>query len=153
MSVSERMQALGDHARSSRQPPLRPRQFAAHDGNTAMPAFVKSAPARFIADEVAEDILCDASDSGLKEAAVAENDSTTGQPIARDNGADLARRRAVIHEWEHWSALHSDELEDANVGKYFFSFLQQKKPHLLTFSDDEWETVHGWLVHEGRVRN
>ena len=31
MSVTERMQALGDHAKSSRQPPLRPRQTAGGD--------------------------------------------------------------------------------------------------------------------------
>src|SRR6476619_1469390 len=31
MTVTERMQALGDHAKSSRQPPLRPRQTAGGD--------------------------------------------------------------------------------------------------------------------------
>ncbi|HZS55507.1 MAG TPA: hypothetical protein VFA65_13995, partial [Bryobacteraceae bacterium] len=50
--------------------------------------------------------------------------------------ADLeAAKRAIIHEWENWSALHSDELGDPDVSKYFFEHLQLKKPNLLNFSD------------------
>ena len=53
-----------------------------------------------------------------------------------------AAKRAIIHEWENWSALHSDELEDPNVSEYFFRHLQAKKPQLLNFiSDDERKTV------------
>jgi hypothetical protein len=35
---------------------------------------------------------------------------------------------------------------------FFFAHLQEKKPELLNFdSDDKWETVHDWLLREGRV--
>src|SRR5262249_61682533 len=64
------------------------------------------------------------------------------QPVVSESDDHLAARRAIIHEWENWSALHTDELEDANVGKYFFEHLRKKKSHLLGFaSDDAWTTV------------
>ena len=35
---------------------------------------------------------------------------------------------------------------------YFFTHLQLKKPELLNFaSSDKWETVHVWLLQEGRI--
>jgi hypothetical protein len=142
MSITDRMQALGDHAKLSRQPPLRPRKLSSSDGSTAMPTVVQSIPKSSVAGEAPQAIFAETIDT-----------STTTQAAIHDNGNDTVARRAIVHEWEHWSALHPDELDDANVGKYFFSFLQRKKPHLLTYSDDEWETVRGWLVGEGRVKN
>ena len=37
MQVTERMQALGDHAKSSRQPPLKERKSAKADASAAKP--------------------------------------------------------------------------------------------------------------------
>jgi len=81
-----------------------------------------------------------------------EAHQATNQSVVSESDDHLAARRAIIHEWENWSALHTDELEDVNAGKYFFEHLQKKKSHLLGFaSDDGWGTVHGWLVQAGRI--
>lgn len=67
-------------------------------------------------------------------------------------GEDDAAERAVIHEWENWAALHSDDLNSPGASMFFFAHLQEKKPELLNFhSDDKWETVHDWLLREGCV--
>ena len=124
MLVTERMQALGDHAKSSQQPPLRERRPASKDAG--MPKQV-------------------AIDESVSEVVAAQ------LPIARKDD-ESATKRAIIHEWENWSALHTDELGDVNVGKYFFEHLQNKKSHLLGFaSDDGWATVRGWLVQASRI--
>ena len=80
------------------------------------------------------------------------------QPAAADDGATQARavqeddntgaaKRAIIHEWENWSALHSDELGDPNVAEYFFRHLETKKGRLLDFiSDNKQKTVFGLLL-------
>ena len=78
---------------------------------------------------------------------------------ARRNGDEMpekseetAAKRAVIHEWENWAALHPDDLKSSNAGMYFFTHLQQKKPELLDFaSSDKSETVYVWLLQEGRI--
>ena len=58
-----------------------------------------------------------------------------------------AAKRAIIHEWENWSALHSDELDDPNVAEYFFRHLETKKARLLDFiSDNKQKTVFGLLL-------
>ncbi|MGB8638953.1 MAG: hypothetical protein WCD30_12600 [Pseudolabrys sp.] len=63
-------------------------------------------------------------------------------PAAREDDATGAAKRAIIHEWENWSALHSDELEDPNVSEYFFRHLKAKKLQLFnSISDDERKTV------------
>jgi hypothetical protein len=56
------------------------------------------------------------------------------RPEAVQEDDDSAAKRAIIHEWENWSALHSDELDDPNVAEYFFRHLEAKKPHLLNFA-------------------
>ena len=43
-------------------------------------------------------------------------------PIARKDD-ESATKRAIIHEWENWSALHPDELDDPGAGKHFFRHL------------------------------
>ena len=64
-------------------------------------------------------------------------------------------KRDIIHEWDNWAALHPDDLISASAGTFFFAHLQQKKPELLNLrpSGDKWQTVHGWLLREGRVRD
>ena len=185
MSVMERMQALGDHARSSRQPPLKERCPLRASQNTAEPDVIdeeifenSAAPestAAVIVDDVAPQTVVHESDNDAvaeitpeEEAAVLATVAAVlakfeSQPaIADDNGsrpeavqedADLsAAKRAIIHEWENWSALHSDELDDPNVAEYFFYHLQTQKSQLLNFaSDDIRRTVGGWLLKEGRI--
>ena len=59
---------------------------------------------------------------------------------------DKASKRAVIHEWDNWAALHPDDLQDPNAETFFFTHLQEKKPQLLNFesSGDKWQTVYVW---------
>lgn len=173
MTVTERMQALGDHAKSGRQTPLRPRSTAGGDltagshfiddnSLTSLPIDddeMKALLRQTIEDRATEELIIP---EDMTIAAIAEADTgqlilsephqTTNQPVTSESDDHLAARRAIIHEWENWSALHTDELEDVNAGKYFFEHLQKKKPHLLGFaSDDGWKTVHEWLVQAGRI--
>ena len=169
MTVTERMQALGDHAKSGRQPPLRSRPTAGGDlaagshfidDNSLTPPPIdddemKALLRQTIEDHATEELIIP-DDTTI--AAIADPDpgqlilgEATNQPVVSESDDHLAARRAIIHEWENWSALHTDELEDVNAGKYFFEHLQKKKPHLLGFaSDDGWKTVHEWLVQAGR---
>lgn len=125
MLVTERMQALGDHAKSSHQPPLRERRPAANDISLPRQATINES----------------ASDGDAAQLHIARNDD------------ESTTKHAIIHEWENWSALHSDELDDPSVGKYFFRHLQEKKLTLLNFpSDDKWQSVHAWLVGNGSVK-
>src|SRR4029079_1689742 len=41
---------------------------------------------------------------------VADDGATQASAVQEDD--DSAAKRAIIHEWENWSALHSDELDD-----------------------------------------
>jgi hypothetical protein len=175
MSVTERMQALGDHAKSSRQSPLRPRQTANGDVTAASNAFIHdnpSTPPAFDEDAVKALLHDTVEDRSIEELIIPEsatvpiiaeshagelipNEAGTAskQPVVGESDDHFAARRAIIHEWENWSALHTDELEDPKAGKYFFEHLQKKKQHLLTFaSDDGWESVRGWLMQAGRVK-
>jgi hypothetical protein len=98
MVLSERMQALGDGARSSRQ---------------------------WAADQ---------------------------KP--KEKKSEDAAKAAVVHEWDNWAALNSDDLTSPNVCTYFFRHLQQKKSELLDFpSDDKRQSIHDWLLREERVKD
>jgi hypothetical protein len=165
MLVTERMQALGDHARSSRQPPLKERR---------PPNAIESAAEQDIVDEsvlengaAPESVAAPIVDDAPPETAVHENgnggvaeitpdeeaavratvaavlakfepqpaavDDTPSHTAAQEDEALSAAKRAIIHEWQNWSALHSDELDDPNVAEYFFEHLETKKPQLLAF--------------------
>jgi hypothetical protein len=172
MTVTERMQALGNHAKSSRQPPLRPRQTAGgdlaagshfiHDNALTSPPIdddeMNALLHQAIEDQTAEELIIpesaaitDVSDADAQ-LIPSEAHEEIDQPVVSESDDHLAARRAIIHEWENWSALHTDELGDVNVGKYFFEHLQKKKSHLLGFaSDDGWATVRGWLVQASRI--
>jgi hypothetical protein len=187
MLVTERMQALGDHARSSRQPPLKERRppkaiesaaehdviddeilenGAAHDNaaavivddaapQTVANETVSGAAAEITPDEEAAVLATVAAVLAKLEAQPAAADDNATRPEAVREDADLsAAKRAIIHEWENWSALHSDELDDPNVSKYFFQHLQAKKPHLLDIvSGDKLLTVQMYLINERCVRD
>jgi hypothetical protein len=67
-------------------------------------------------------------------------------------GEDDPAIRAVIHEWENWAALNSDDLQSPNVMIFFLDHLQSKKPVLLNFDcEDKYQRIRDWLVREGRL--
>src|SRR5262245_12291540 len=145
MLVSERMQALGDHAKSSRQPPLKERRHAKADAKPAKQDETnlekgahESTAAAFV-DDLAPEIFVEP-----QPAATADN-ATQAEAVQEDADTSAAKR-PIIHEWENWSALHSDELNDPNVAEYFFRHLEVKKPNLLDFpAQNTKQIVRNWL--------
>ena len=166
MLVTERMQALGGHAKSSRQPPLKERKSAKADASVGAQVAIDedilengvthdSAAAVLIDDAASQTVVHENGNGAAaeitpdEEAAVlatvaavlarlepqpatVDDNVTRPEPVRED--AELsAAKRAIIHEWESWSALHSDELGDPKVAEYFFRHLQTKKPQLLNF--------------------
>ena len=180
MLVTERMRSLGDHAKSSRQPPVKERKYAKADESAAKVEAIDEivletgaaheSAAAVIVDDDASQIVVHQNGNGAvaeitpdEEAAVlatvaavlaklepqpATADDNVARPEAVQEDADLsAAKLAIIHEWENWSALHSDELDDPNVAEYFFRHLQAKKTHLLdSISDDKQKTVFRLLL-------
>jgi len=164
MLVTERMRSLGDHAKSSRQPPVKERKYAKPDESVTAQVAIDEAilesgaapesAVAVLAEDVASQIVVQENGNGAvaeitpdEEAAVlatvaavlakiepepaAADDSEPRLEAVQEDTALSAAKRAIIHEWENWSALHSDELNDPNVADYFFRHLQAKKPHLL----------------------
>ncbi|HET8972827.1 MAG TPA: hypothetical protein VFN63_06035 [Pseudolabrys sp.] len=159
------MKALGDHAKSSRQPPVKERKHAkaaddsagkqdtidetilenvaTHDSGVA--ELADDVTPQIVAHESSDDSAVTVTSSeGAGEIAAgtlvvaefephtAAGDDSTTQAGATQEDTNAAKR-AIIHEWKNWSALHSDELNDPNVAEYFFRHLKQKKTHLLNF--------------------
>jgi hypothetical protein len=148
MLVTERMRSLGEHAKSSRQPPLKERKQAKADGKPAKQDAVdetllekggahESTAAAFV-DDLAPEIFAEP-----QPAATADN-ATQAKALQEDDDTSAAKR-AIIHEWENWSALHSDELNDPNVAEYFFRHLQGKRAYLIDFcSSAELTKIQEW---------
>ena len=66
-------------------------------------------------------------------------------------GEDDPAKRAVIHEWENWAALNSNDLQSPKVMIFFLAHLQSKKPVLLNFDcEDKYQRIRDWLVREDR---
>jgi hypothetical protein len=63
-------------------------------------------------------------------------------------------KMAVIGEWDNWAVKNPKDAKVMN-GMFFFTYLQKEKPELLRFRSvgDRWQTVHGWLLREGRVND
>jgi hypothetical protein len=77
------------------------------------------------------------------------DDDVTQPGEAREDVDLSAAKRAITHEWENWSALHSDELDDPNVEEFFFRHLQTKRPHLLNLlSQDKQAIIRRCLVQK-----
>jgi hypothetical protein len=150
MLVTERMRSLGEHAKSSRQPPLKERKQAKADAKPAKQDAVdetqldkggahESTAAVFV-DDLAPEIFAE------PQPAAAADTATQARADQEDDDTSAAKR-AIIHEWENWSALHSDELSDPNVAEYFFRHLETKKAGLLdSISDNKRKTVFGLLL-------
>ena len=73
-------------------------------------------------------------------------------PLRRE---DSEARRAIIREWDNWASNNPADAKSAAAGMLFFLYLQNGKSELLDFhsTSDKWQTVHGWLRREGRVKN
>ena len=167
MLVTERMQALGGHAKSSRQPPLKERKSAKADASVGAQVAIDedilengvthdSAAAVLIDDAASQTVVHENGNGAAAEITPGEEaavlatvaavlarlepqPATVDDNVTRPEGEDddSAAKRAILHEWENWSALHSDELDDPNVGEYFFRHLQANKPKLLIFSSQD----------------
>jgi hypothetical protein len=136
MSVTERMRSLGEHAKSSRQPPLKERRHAKAGESAAKTVDLDEdifdngaahggAAAVLVEDVAPQTIVHESGNGGATQAATVQEDDDTS-----------AAKRAIIHEWENWSALHSDELDDPNIAEYFFRHLEAKKSSLLNCGFD-----------------
>jgi len=183
MLVTERMRSLGDHAKSSRQPPVKERKYAKADASA--PAQVpldedilengathESVAAVLVDDVTPQTVVHENGNGAVAEITPSEDageiatatlvavefepQSTATDDVARQATAvqedddTSAAKRAIIHEWENWSALNSDELSDPNVAEYFFRHLQTKKARLLdSISDNQQKTVFGLLLRNG----
>ena len=205
MVLTERMQALGDHARSSNQRLIAERRqerdqdsrddesggqeildqairdqknrapeiFSTDNGAAStrgetimleaavsMPSPPDASPAddviiienieTFLAvDEPAPGAVPENGGGSAPEPAIAPGPGVPTQFTALESDDDLAAKRAIIHEWQNWSALNSDELGDPNVAAYFFRHLEARKPKLLDFaSEDKMKAVRDWLQNE-----
>jgi hypothetical protein len=69
---------------------------------------------------------------------------------------DDPARRAVISEWDRWASrrLPTGYKSTGDDEMRFFGHMQKDCPHLLPDgARDPWQTVHGWLLLERRVRD
>jgi hypothetical protein len=70
---------------------------------------------------------------------------------------DTDAKRAIIREWDEWSKSHASASPASGTeAQLFFSYLQRERPSLLEFrsgEQDKWQTVHGWLLRERRVKD
>ena len=179
MLVTERMQALGGHAKSSRQPPLKERKSAKADASVGAQVAIDedilengvthdSAAAVLIDDAASQTVVHENGNGAAAEitpdeeaavlatvaavlARLEPQPATVDDNVTRPEGEDddSAAKRAILHEWENWSALHSDELGDTKVAVYFFEHVRKRKPHLLSFAstnEDGSEAVQRWIL-------
>jgi len=154
MLVTERMRSLGEHAKSSRQPPLKERKHAKAEESTAKTVdldediFDNGAAHDSAAATLVDDVM---PQIAVESQPVVADKSVTSAEATQEHDANSAAKRAIIHEWENWSALHSDELGDAKVCEYFFQHVQNRKPHLLHFAlknKDHSEILRKWVFEK-----
>ena len=64
---------------------------------------------------------------------------------------------SVIREWDTWAAanLRPDEEASGTHGLAFYVDLTLKRGDLTMFEThvDPWQTIHGWLLQEGKVND
>ena len=65
-------------------------------------------------------------------------------PATREDDDTRAAKRAIIHEWENWSALHSDELGIRMSANIFSGICRRKSPN-RNFVDYNCDAVRNWL--------
>jgi copper(I)-binding protein len=62
---------------------------------------------------------------------------------------------AIIREWDAWARKYPN---DATVsgGIMFFNYLHKERRDLLVnirSPGDKWQTIHAWLLREGKVKD
>ena len=66
-------------------------------------------------------------------------------------------QRLILQEWDAWAAINlaPDSQATGTHGLAFFGYLRRHRPTLLNFRNrsDKWQTVHGWLLRAGKVKN
>jgi hypothetical protein len=66
-------------------------------------------------------------------------------------------KASIIREWDKWAAKHVSPGQTAsgNDGMIFYGYVRKEHPELLNFreSGDRWQTVHGWLLQEHKVKD
>jgi len=73
--------------------------------------------------------------------------------MAKESRNDEARR-AILREWDDWTK--NNPTAGALKGMAFFNYLRNERSELLDFKSgtvDKWQTVHGWLLRGGRVKD
>ena len=66
-------------------------------------------------------------------------------------------KKLIVAEWDAWAPKNVPPDRDA-TGTHalaFFGYLGRERSYLLAFrsSGDPWQTVHGWLLQAGRVKD
>jgi len=74
--------------------------------------------------------------------------------MARNTKQDSAKR-AALREWDAWALVHAKGVRhDGHHAMLFFQYLQRERSDLLPAGNgDKWQTVHGWLLQDGKVSN
>ena len=64
---------------------------------------------------------------------------------------------SVIREWDAWAAanMRADQEACGTYGLAFYVDLSRERRDLLMFEThvDPWQTIHGWLLQEGKVND
>ena len=64
---------------------------------------------------------------------------------------------SVIREWDAWAAtnMRPDQEASGDHGLAFYVDLTLNRRDLLMFETrvDPWQTIHGWLLQEGKVND
>ena len=64
---------------------------------------------------------------------------------------------SVIREWDAWAAtnMRPDEEASGDHGFVFYVDMTLARRDLLMFRThvDPWQTIHGWLLQEGKVND
>jgi hypothetical protein len=79
-----------------------------------------------------------------------------GRAIQLAKKYDDPARQAVIKEWDSWASesLPTGYKATGDDETRFFGHMQKVCPHLLPDgTGDPWQTMHGWLLLERRVRS
>jgi hypothetical protein len=75
--------------------------------------------------------------------------------VSKKTDDELKQR--VIQEWDTWAKEHvpAGGLADGHHAWLFFLRLQKDRLQLLPSAhfQDPWQTVHGWLLHAGKVKD
>jgi len=86
------------------------------------------------------------------DAAVSTHPSLGPKMVGKKQQQNERAKEAVLEEWHRWKPDHPKEMMS---GLMFYNYLSNEKSELLKFEipGDKWQTVHGWLLRAGLVKN